>query len=593
MTDLLKEWCDGLLRMQLRDPKNPAVDGRFQCPACTEAHGRCGDAVYPLLHMANVTGDSRYLDAGVAAVNWLKNVDSPDGAWTNDLTKNSWKGITVFASIAQAEAIEHHGDLLDKETKERWLARLRRAADFIHDNFTMHFGNINYGITGAYAMALLGRLFNEEKYSRKGRELAHDGLKFMTKNHLIFGEAHPQEELSPRGFPAVDLGYNVEETLPSLALYALLEQDSEVLEAAEAALLAHLEFMLPDGGWDNSWGTRSYKWTYWGSRTSDGCQPAYILLADKHPAFATAALRNTRVMRACTHDGLLHGGPHYFAHQMPACVHHTFTHAKAITKVLEDAPDLDKLNTTVPLPRETASGVREFPEIGTSLIARGPWRGTVTCYDRIYRTMHATGGALAVLYHEDAGTLFAASLAKYEMPERNNMQPLPDDLDFPITPRIETLQNGEWFTNLWNLNATVTHEEATDGILFRVQTRLLDANHKSPSEDTPAFDVRYHFTDECVTISARPVASMPKPWRLVLPLVSQVGEEVTRFSETKYGVRRRSTWIFLESGEPLQILHPERERVFNNVPGFEAVPFAMEGVRKQVLECTLRVKLHN
>ncbi len=86
---------------------------------------------------------------------------------------------------------------------------------------------------------------------------------------------------------------------------------------------------------------------------------------------------------------------------------------------------------------------------------------------------------------------------------------------------------------------------------------------------------------------------MPKPWRLVLPLVSQVGEEVTRFSETKYGVRRRSTWIFLESGEPLQILHPERERVFNNVPGFEAVPFAMEGVRKQVLECTLRVKLHN
>ena len=26
-----------------------------------------------------------------------------------------------------------------------------------------------------------------------------------------------------------------------------------------------------DGGWDNSFGTRNNKWTYWGNRTSDGC----------------------------------------------------------------------------------------------------------------------------------------------------------------------------------------------------------------------------------------------------------------------------------------------------------------------------------
>ena len=42
-----------------------------------------------------------------------------------------------------------------------------------------------------------------------------------------------------------------------------------------ASMRTHMEFMLPDGGWDNSWGTRNYKWTWWGSRTSDGCQPAY------------------------------------------------------------------------------------------------------------------------------------------------------------------------------------------------------------------------------------------------------------------------------------------------------------------------------
>ena len=73
---------------------------------------------------------------------------------------------------------------------------------------------------------------------------------------------------------AVDLGYNVEESLQSLVLYGLLEQDEEVLATVTKALTTHAEFMLPDGAWDNSWGTRSYKWTYWGSRTSDGCQAA-------------------------------------------------------------------------------------------------------------------------------------------------------------------------------------------------------------------------------------------------------------------------------------------------------------------------------
>lgn len=45
----------------------------------------------------------------------------------------------------------------------------------------------------------------------------------------------------------------------------------------------HLEFMLPDGAWDNSWGTRSFKWTYWGGRTSDGFMGGYYLMAARHP----------------------------------------------------------------------------------------------------------------------------------------------------------------------------------------------------------------------------------------------------------------------------------------------------------------------
>lgn len=78
----------------------------------------------------------------------------------------------------------------------------------------------------------------------------------------------------------MDIGYNVEESLPALLQYALLEQDEEIRVLAVKAMRVHLEFMLLDGAWDNSFGTRNYKWSYWGSRTSDGCAAGYGLADD-------------------------------------------------------------------------------------------------------------------------------------------------------------------------------------------------------------------------------------------------------------------------------------------------------------------------
>lgn len=74
----------------------------------------------------------------------------------------------------------------------------------------------------------------------------------------------------------VDLGYNIEESLPNLAYYALMADNQELLAIVERSMNTHLEFMLPDGAWDNSWGTRSFKWTYWGGRTSDGFMGAIM-----------------------------------------------------------------------------------------------------------------------------------------------------------------------------------------------------------------------------------------------------------------------------------------------------------------------------
>ena len=58
-----------------------------------------------------------------------KHVSQPDGSWLNDPEKNSWKGITVFTSIALAETLINHGSLLEGNFMNEVGARLKKAGD--------------------------------------------------------------------------------------------------------------------------------------------------------------------------------------------------------------------------------------------------------------------------------------------------------------------------------------------------------------------------------------------------------------------------------------------------------------------------------
>ena len=102
---LLEEWCDGLLRLQVSHKKLPGLYGGILCPACARIHGRCFDAVYPLMHMAARTGQDRYLDAAVALMQWSDNVSHSDGSYCNEVGGVPWKGITVFGATAVADAL--------------------------------------------------------------------------------------------------------------------------------------------------------------------------------------------------------------------------------------------------------------------------------------------------------------------------------------------------------------------------------------------------------------------------------------------------------------------------------------------------------
>ena len=589
---LLQIWCDGMIAHQLTATREPALYGGMLCPACTLIHGRCGDAVYPLLRMAHNSGNSKYTQAALLVHEWSEQqVSRPDGSWVNDVNLSSWKGITVFHAVALAEALHHHGKVLDGNVRRRWTDRLARAVKFLDAFITIETGNINYPVTTAYCFAICAQVLEEPRYLDHARELAHTALEYFTLNGLLFGEGHPQTALTKKNCRPVDLGYNVEESLPSLALYALATNDKPVLEDVISALREQMEFMLPDGAWDNSWGSRNYKWTWWGSRTSDGCHPAYVLLAESEPKFLEVAWRNLELMSSCTRDGLLYGGPHYFAHGDLPCIHHTFTHAKALATVLDRAQGEVQPQPRMALPRDEAYGLKGYPEIGTQLAAIGEWRATVTEYDFEYIERvqagaggssgggHASGGALSLLFHRKLGPILTASMTEYQMIEISNQQAHRDYPHMTLTPRIECVTADQTYTSLSDFEARVTAKAVPEQISFDARGRLLTSAHKT----LPSIEVHYHLIyrlspakiEIVAGNDAEGMASTLLRLTFVLPVISSHEEAVEHVDAKTVRIAKRNGNLTVRTDSAAGFDAFTKARTFNLVPGFECLPLVV------------------
>ena len=579
ISGLLTDWCDGMIKVQINNPSNLEEHGALGCPSCSHIHGRCMDAVYPFLYMADVTGDKKYTEAAKLVMTWAENnVSQENGAWTVIRNPKSWKGITVFGAIALAEALHYHGHVLDEETHTAWTKRLAKAGQYIYDTFTISFTNINYGATAIYGLNLIGDVLKNESFKAKSKELAKGVKEYFTESEgFLFGECKKSsKKISKKGLHGVDLGYNVEESLNSIVMYSLKENDEDLLQLVTKSLNSHLEFMLPDGAWDNSWGNRMYKWSYWGSRTCDGSQPAFGMMAHINPAFGTAAVKNTELLKHCTADGLIHGGPHFVSAGIPPCVHHTFTHAKPLAAMLDHWEHLPEIDKKTALPRVTADGVKHFKDLDVTLFARGDWRGTVSAYDAEYHYEYdfrqATGGALGVLYHNKVGLLCAASMAEYHMVEKNNQQEQPNK-DIALTPRIEAFKNDKWFTNLYDLPATVTSKDENGTIELLANVKLKDFDRKLIEKTASDFKITYQTSVDGMEIRVKTNQDILAPTAFVLPIISPNKEAVTNVSETEITIQKPEGLVTLKANLPIKIKEIEGNRTFNMVPGAEAIPF--------------------
>lgn len=589
---LLMEWVDTLLTYQC-EGLHPALDGGFLCPACARIHGRIGDTVLPLMYLADKTGDDKYLLAAKKLMKWMENVHRPDGSWMNDVHVSDWSGTTVFAAIALYEAVHYHGHLLDDSTCNHWKKQLLEAGEFMMKNPQMYsrrmqgnmkrLNNVNYSASVTYALQALGEMFNRPDFKEEARIVASDLKKFFTVNDFfLYGEGPKIWTPTKNGCLPVDLGYNIEESLPNLAYYALMVNDRELLSIVECSMNTHLEFMLPDGAWDNSWGTRSFKWTYWGGRTSDGFMGGYYAMAEQHPEYLEAIRRNIRLLKKSTNNGLLHAGRDYQASGIPACIHHTFGHAKALTAFLE-LPPL-KAPQYKSLPRDNAYGVKYFQDIRTWLVAEGPWRSTCTGFDAEYKVKgtHPMGGAVSLLWHEQAGPVFAATTNRYALIEAPNMQSNSRKYIMSGTPRVEMVQYGTIYSNLDDLDTDIVYTQEKDKHRFHINTHLVDADQQTPVQGAFPVTLDYVYSKQGMSIV---VDYCPLTACLVLPVIAAPSEVVDITSKGMLLQKKEGVLEIICVNGMLKVAPTDEDgRIFNPVPGFSFVPLQIfpEGENKKI-----------
>ncbi len=570
---LLKEWLDALLTCLIDDPAHPSLDGAVLCPACTAVHGRCHEAVYPLLAMADLSRDTKYLNAARKLFRWSAYMLCDDGSLYND-SQSEWNGITVFSAVSLLKALRYHGHLLTADEKAAWEARTLTLAGWLLRGITPEGRfNINYIAANAAAMALAGRYFRQDAMLAQAKRLADCAFRHITENGLVYGEGSLNRNATPRGGCAVDAGYNVEETLPSLFEYAEAAGDEEALALVRKAARAHLDLMLPDGGWDNSFGSRNFKWTYWGSRTADGCQALMNALGKSEPLFAEAAYRNLLLYKRCT-DGLLYGGPHYQRHGELPCVHHAFCHAKALAQALDEGiAEFER----AALPSDEPERVKYYPEIETGRFACGDWRMTVCAGDFLYmKGGHASGGAVTLLWHRAYGPVIAAANTDYSLKEPHNQQlTRRKKLQGSVCPRLEKKIGGTVYSQAYDLAASVSVTPCPDRVQVRVTGALRDISHQaSPGGEAYAFT--YALSERGLSVKGGITAGAKTGASFFLPIVCPAGSPPAVSGQSVLiGGRLR-----VESSTAVEYQGP----VFNLAPGFECANLAVHPDREGSFE---------
>lgn len=422
--------------------------GALWCAGHTDAHTRGGEAAFPMLYWGLLHGDAAWVARALKLAHWLMAQQNPDGSW--DETPETWDGTTVFQLLALSAMVDTGRNAISQAQFPAFEKSIGRAADWVCAHIHLRSVTTNYVAGGAAALALSAKVLPCAKWKRAAKKMARQAAGRINAEGLVVGEGKGRRILKkiyikPKG---IDMGYGLEMTLGALGLYVAFAGQRDLIPLLDTAIRAHLDFIYPDGSLDNSVGSRGYKWTLYGSKTSHGSQMALGFAAPRIPAAARALERTVDHLCGYLVRGLLGDGPHVDGEQGVSCLYPTIMRAcnLALTLAYFDLARIESDSVkSASVPLHKPSPVKQWKSLNSGVVHKGPWHATISGYDE--RTpLHQPGGgppryftvpgggSITYLFHEGWGPVQAATPLAYEPVEMH----VPETAAPPesFTPRL-------------------------------------------------------------------------------------------------------------------------------------------------------------
>ncbi len=571
--DALKPLVDQLVSTQITDPNDPdygALISPSTNPQLNPRHSRAAEAVYPLAVTYKHTQDAKYRTAAILLGNWLVSIQQDDGTWGEEWPNHDgWNGTTADQLISLAGALDLLREDLNTAERQAWETAITKAADFSVDRFPGT-SNINYTPTAAVGLVLAHRAVEKPKafWLEKAESLITHVVSKVNEDNLITGEGK-----------GVDLGYNIAQTIGFIAWYGILQDSPETVDLAASLLTTHLYFMYPNGAIDNSWGTRSFKWTLEsGTKTAPGVHFTFGLLADQDPSLHRGARLALEWLENHSLDAKnrVVYGPHAYLHENsnPPSNYPTFARAQSIATAVEYGP---KAKETAPIPAEQHNWVRYFPTTQTAVLRTEKLMATLSSYANNLRYPLETtvrGGSVTVVWFEGYGATGFLQLSSQTEYRRIETKHMPDGIDpLPLTPRIETT-SGTYYTNLFDPGAALEVAELP-GTVEVVSSGVL---RSKDGDDGSSFTWTHAFSKDrySKTVQLSSVAGV----QVVEPFVDNPGNSYALDGDDTFVITAEDggQWqLKIESSSvPYSLSHGnQRERYYHPFPGVNGYPLTI------------------
>jgi hypothetical protein len=377
------------------------------------------------------------------------------------------------------------------------------------------------------------------------------------------------------------MGYNIAQSIGYITLYGILTNTKANIDFGAKVLKTHIKFMYPNGAIDNSWGTRSYKWTFEsGTKTAPGIPFSFALLADQDPSFARGAQLSVDMLNGYIGDKNLEVyGPHAAKHATsnPPCIYSSFARAQSLATAVEYAP------TAVapgPIPSEGKNWSQYFTTAKTALVRTDKIMATVTAYDGIGQYSRAEvvrGGSITALWFEGYGPLGFMQASSQSVYTREEDMHMPTEPALsPLTPRIEKT-GGAFIANLFDEKANVAVAPEDGGNVKVTATGALKDAGGASSGVTFTWVHRFapdSYASEVTVSSAQNV-------KIVEPFIDNPGNQYAIVNDSLFRITTSgggiwevkvtsSTGAFtLASGE-------DKAKFWSPFPGVECHPLAIK-----------------